>query len=188
MPPLLRSWITPFLLAACAAGLTGCGNGDSLARTFGFIHDAPDEFAVTTAAPLSMPPTFSLPPPKPGALRPQEQSEAARAQEALVPAMALGGPPPSTSAGQQALVQEAGPPAPADIRAEVDQQALQDRPSQSFWAKLRFWQTPDQPGIVVDAPKEAQRLRQNAALGESPDAGDTPIIQPKQRGWLQGIF
>jgi hypothetical protein len=188
MPHLLRSWTTPFLLAACAAWLAGCSDSQSVLRTFGFIHDAPDEFAVTTAAPLAMPPTFSLPPPKPGAARPQEQSEATRAQEALVPQTALGGPPPSSSPGQQALVQEAGPPAPADIRTEVDQEALKDRPSQSIWAKMRFWQTPDQPGIVVDAPKEAQRLRQNAALGASPDAGDTPIIQPKQRGWLQGIF
>ena len=33
-----------------------------------------------------------------------------------------------------------------------------------------------------------QRLRQNAALGQSPDIGDTPIIQPQKKGWLEGIF
>ena len=191
--PLIR-WTTPLLLAACAASLGGCdsGSGQSvgqqLGRTFGFIRDAPDEFTVTTRAPLAMPPTFALPPPTPGAQRPQEQSQASKAEEALVPQMALGGPPASNSAGQQALVQEAGPPVSNDIRAQVDAQALKDRPSESVWQKLRFWQTPPQPGIVVDPTKEAQRLRENSALGQSPETGNTPIVQPKQRGWLQGIF
>lgn len=175
------------MLATCAAALGGCG-GSSLGHTFGFIHDAPDEFTVTTRAPLAMPPTFSLPPPIPGASRPQEQSQASKAEEALVPQMALGGPPASNSPGQQALVQEAGPPVSNDIRTEVDQQALKDRPSESVWQKMRFWQTSQPSGIVVDPAKEAQRLRENSALGQSPENGNTPIVQPKQRGWLQGIF
>ena len=175
------------MLATCAAALGGCG-GSSLGHTFGFIHDAPDEFTVTTRAPLAMPPTFSLPPPIPGASRPQEQSQASKAEEALVPQMALGGPPASNSPGQQALVQEAGPPVSNDIRTEVDQQALKDRPSESIWQKMRFWRTPQPSGIVVDPAKEAQRLRENSALGQSPENGNTPIVQPKQRGWLQGIF
>jgi hypothetical protein len=57
-----------------------------------------------------------------------------------------------------------------------------------FVSKLLFWKTPEPPGIVVDPQKEAQRLRENAALGESPDSGDTPIIQPRKKGWLEGIF
>jgi hypothetical protein len=51
-----------------------------------------------------------------------------------------------------------------------------------------FWRPAPLPGIVVDPTKEAQRLRQNSALGQSPESGETPIIQPKPRGWLQGIF
>ncbi len=187
-----QSRTTPFLLACCAVALAGCASGDTFGekfgRTFGFIRDAPDEFTVTTRAPLAMPPTFSLPEPVPGAPRPMEQSEASKAEEALAPQMALGGPPAANSPGQQALVQQAGPPVPSDIRTEVDQEALKDRPSQSFWAKLRFWQTPPPPGIVVDPTKEAQRLRENSALGQSPETGETPIVQPTQRGWLQGIF
>lgn len=189
MLSLLNRWTAPLLLATAAAALSGCsGSGQSLGRTFGFVRDAPDEFTVTTRAPLAMPPAFSLPPPRPGAARPQEQSQASKAEEALVPQMALGGPPASNSPGQQALVQQAGPPPATDIRAEVDEQALKDRPSESFWQKLRFWQAPQQPGIVVDPTKEAQRLRENSALGQSPETGNTPIVQPKQRGWLQGIF
>ena len=110
------------------AVLAGC-SGDKFSRTLGFIHDAPDEFTVTTRAPLAMPTSFALPPPDPGATRPQEQSERTKAEQALVPQMALGGPPAGTSPGQQALVQAAGPPAAAGIRAEVDQEAQRDRPS-----------------------------------------------------------
>ena len=174
-------------LAACALVLAGC-SGEQFGRTLGFIHDAPDEFTVTTRAPLAMPPSYTLPLPMPGAIRPQEQSERAQAEQALVPQMALGAPDAAGSPGQQALVQDAGPPAPANIRTEVDQEALRERPSSGFVDKLMFWRTPSQPGIVVDPQKEAQRLRENSALGQSQETGDTPIVQPKTRGWLEGIF
>jgi Protein of unknown function (DUF3035) len=174
-------------LAVCAIVLVGC-NSDKLGRTFGFIRDAPDEFTVTTRAPLAMPPTFALPPPRPGAIRPQEQSEREKAEQVLVPQMALGTTPEDPSPGQQALVQAAGPPAPAGIRATVDQDALLAKPSEGFVDKLMFWRKPTPPGIVVDPQKEGQRLRENAALGQSQETGDTPIIQPKQQGWLEGIF
>jgi hypothetical protein len=45
-----------------------------------------------------------------------------------------------------------------------------------------FWRNPPPPGVVVDASKESKRLRENAALGDSPETGDTPIIQPKKSG------
>ncbi|MBS0559461.1 MAG: DUF3035 domain-containing protein [Proteobacteria bacterium] len=173
---------------AAATALAGCSQ--DLSRTFGFTHDAPDEFTVTTRAPLSMPPSYTLRPPRPGAPRPQEVSERQKAEQALVPEQALGAQsaPSAPSPGQEALLSQAGPAAPKDIRAEVDQEAAADAPGQSFTDKLLFWRTPPQPGIVVDPTKEAQRLRQNAALGRSVEDGDTPIIQPKQKGLLEGLF
>jgi len=175
------------LLAACTLALGGC-SGDQLGRNFGLIRDAPDEFSVTTRAPLAMPPTFALQPPRPGASRPQEESERQKAEQALVPQMALGTPPAEPSPGQQALVEAAGPPVPPGIRTAVDQAASKDQPSQGFVDKLMFWRKPAPPGIVVDAQKEGQRLRENAALGQSQETGDTPIIQPKKRAFLEGIF
>lgn len=173
------------VLAVCTA-LAGCG--DQIYRDLGLIHDAPDEFTVTTRAPLAMPPDFALPPPRPGAPRPQEQSEQQKAEQALVPQMALGTPPAANSAGQRALVQEAGPPVGPGIRSQVDAQSLQDRPHEGFFDKLMFWRDPLPPGIVVDPQKEAQRLRENSALGQSPEIGDTPIVQPRRKGWLEGLF
>jgi hypothetical protein len=174
-------------LAACGLAPGGC-SGDKFGRTFGFIRDAPDEFTVTTRAPLAMPPSYTLQPPTPGISRPQEQSERAKAEQALVPQMALGAPDAGGSPGQEALVQAAGPAPQPDIREEVDQDAALNRPSQGLVDKLMFWRKPPPPGIVVDPQREAQRLRENSALGQSQETGDTPIVQPKRRGLLEGLF
>ncbi len=51
-----------------------------------------------------------------------------------------------------------------------------------------FWQEAPRPGTVLDPEREARRLRENAALGRSPEEGETPIIQRRQRGLLDGLF
>ncbi len=175
--------------------LTGCGGvGDELTRTFGLTRDAPDEFQVTTRAPLSMPPDFQLRPPRPGAPRPQEQSERTAAEAALVPQAALGGEDApgdaagGVSAGQSALVQAAGPAAPADIRRKVDSDAALAATDTSLTDRLMFWKKQPPPGVVVDPQKESQRLRENAALGQNPEQGDTPIIQRKRAGLFDSLF
>jgi Protein of unknown function (DUF3035) len=177
-------------LTLAALVLAGCGSGMDLSRSFGLTRDAPDEFTVTTQVPLSMPPNFNVRPPDPGAPRPQQLSEQQQAQEALVPQIALNGPQTGApSTGQAALVQAAGPNAPANIRIEVDNEAAAAaNQNESFVDKVLFWRDAPPPGIVVDPQKEAQRIRENAALGRSQDSGDTPIIQPRKKGWLEGLF
>jgi hypothetical protein len=176
------------LLCGAALALAGCGN-ENLTRTFGLTRDAPDEFTVTTRAPLSMPPEFTLRPPRPGAARPQELSERQQAEQALVPQLAL-----ETSAnaamspGQQALVAAAGPSAPADIRNKVNEDAQLETANRSFTERLMFWQTPSDPSVVVDPTREAQRLRENAALGQDTRSGDTPIIKRKPKSLMDRIF
>jgi len=176
------------VLTGCSLLLAACDSSTDLSRTFGFSRDAPDEFSVTTRAPLSMPPDFSLRPPRPGAPRPMEESESRQAETALVPQAALTVGQGTESAGQEALVQEAGPPVTNAIRAQVDADARIDQANNGFVDRLLFWQRSSPQGIVVDPQKEAQRLRENAALGESPETGDTPIIQPRKKGWLEGLF
>lgn len=176
-------------LALAALVLAGC-SGTDLSRNFGFSRDAPDEYTVTTQVPLSMPPDFSVRPPEPGAPRPQQVSEQQQAEEVLAPQTALTGTPTGqVSPGQEALVQAAGPTPPANIRAQVNHEAvISAQQSESFVDKVMFWRTPPPPGIVVDPQKEAQRIKQNAALGRSQEQGDTPIIQPRQKGWLESLF
>lgn len=174
------------VMAITLLGLTAC-SGSNVLRDFGLTRDSPDEFTVTTRAPLSMPPDYTLHAPQPGAPRPQEQSAPASAEAALVP-QAVPGAGAAMSPGQQAIVNAAGPPAPADIRSQVDAQAALDAPGRSFVDRLMFWKSPPLPGTVVDPQQEAQRLRDNAALGQSENQGTTPIIQPKQENFLRSLF
>jgi hypothetical protein len=169
--------------------LAGC-SGDDLSRTFGMTRDAPDEFTVTTRAPLSMPPDFSLRPPQPGAPRPQEQSTTQSAQVTVAGSAGLTGPATtgSDSPGQDALLAAAGQPAPAGIRSLVDADAEKLASDHALSGRLLFWKPATPPGTAVDAQKEAERLRENAALGKGPDQGDTPVIQNKPKNFLDWLF
>ncbi len=168
----------PVLALSALALLAGCGS--DTARTFGFTRDAPDEFQVTTRAPLSMPPSLGeLPVPRPGASRPQEMTLRDQAEATLVPAAVLGQQTPSApSRGEMALLSQAGRPVDDSIRQQVDQESLRlDQTDRGLADRLMFWRKPDQPGVAVDARRESQRLRENAALGRDPTEGETPIIQ-----------
>jgi hypothetical protein len=175
------------ILPICLVGFALAGCSSDLSRTFGLTRDSPDEFQVTTRAPLSMPPTYALRPPRPGAARPQEQSAQDAAASALSPS-ALLAPVGTASPGQDSLVQQAGPPAPANIRDQLDIDAAENAPSHGFVDSLMFWRSNAPPGVVLDPQREAQRLRDNAALGVSAQQGDTAIIQPKKGGWLSNLF
>jgi hypothetical protein len=167
--------------------LSGC-SGDSLTRTFGLTRDAPDEFTVVTRAPLSMPPDFSMRPPLPGAPRPQDETSRSKAESALVPEAALGGSPVGVTPGQVALVRDAGGTTAPDIRQRVDQEARVATNNDSFVDKVLYWRKDDSQKAVVDPAAETKRLQQNSALGQSPVAGDTPIIKDKKSGWFQDLF
>lgn len=181
MKPALTALAATCLLAACGA---------ETARTIGLTRDAPDEFAVTTRAPLSMPPMIGqLPPPRPGASRPQEMAARDQAEAALAPGAMLGNPgrPAAPTTGERALLAQTGRGAPAGIRETVDAETTRlDRASRGVVDRVLFWQQPPEPGIPVDPQREAQRLRENAALGRDPGDGQTPIIQPQRRSWFSG--
>ena len=60
--------------------LSGCSD---FKRMVGIEKTSPDEFAVESRAPLTIPPDFDLRPPAPGAGRPQEVSSANKAKTAI---------------------------------------------------------------------------------------------------------
>lgn len=172
--------------------LAGCGQ--DTARSLGFLRDAPDEFRVSTRAPLSMPPDMSgLQPPRPGAPRPQERSARTEAEAVLVPSLALEDPRRAAratggSVGEVALLQSAGPAVTPDIRRRLDEESQRlDRPQRDVTDRLMFWRSPPQPGTVVDPTREVARIRENASLGLEASVGDTPIEQPAQRSLWQKL-
>lgn len=177
-------------LLVVAASLVGCG-GDT-ARTFGLQRDPPDEFVSARRAPLSLPPDYALRPPAPGAPRPQELTARDSGEAALLGVTAVAATPGSVSTGEQAFLASAGPPpqVPSDVlRRRVDEETRGlDQADRSFADRLIFWREPQPAGVAVDARAEQQRLRTNAALGQPAGTGDTPIIQRRRRGLLEGLF
>jgi hypothetical protein len=92
---------TAGLLVACTM-VVACGTTGSI---FGSNKKDQDELAVTRQAPLTVPPDFSLRPPKPGAPRPQEVDAQGQAIQAI---FGPGAQIPPKSAGEQALLERAG--------------------------------------------------------------------------------
>ncbi|MEE9432628.1 MAG: DUF3035 domain-containing protein [Sphingorhabdus sp.] len=88
------------ILAASALtalmALSACGSNGI------FDRDRPDEFAVSRAAPLAVPPDFALVPPQPGAAPTQGGNNQEQVLEAL-----FGGPAPR-SAAESAVISAAG--------------------------------------------------------------------------------
>ncbi|HEY1721372.1 MAG TPA: DUF3035 domain-containing protein [Magnetospirillaceae bacterium] len=177
--------------------LTGCG--EDTKRELGWEKTPPDEFEVTTRAPLSQPPDYDLRPPAPGAARPQEAATD-RAKKVLI--SSVGGSTANDkassgnsaldglSAGEGALIKKAGAEnATSAIRKQVDEEttALVEE-GNSFTDDILFWQKKPEPGEIIDPVKEQQRLEVNASLGKSATDGDSPQITRRQRGWLEGIF
>ena len=67
-------------VVACLALTVALGGCSNWKQTLGIEPVSPDEFAVESRAPLTIPPDYSLRPPEPGAARPQEASVASKAQ------------------------------------------------------------------------------------------------------------
>jgi hypothetical protein len=68
------------VVALCATALGGCSGLRAMA---GLQKKSPDEFAVTTKAPLVIPPDFNLRPPMPGAPPTNQLDPSSNAEQAL---------------------------------------------------------------------------------------------------------
>jgi hypothetical protein len=71
------------LAVASLCSMLLLGGCQSLRQMVGIDRTGPDEFAVESRAPLTIPPEFELRPPQLGAARPQEVSAAERARKAI---------------------------------------------------------------------------------------------------------
>lgn len=85
----------PLAVAAVATLLAGCGHQ-------GYDRARPNEFLVARQAPLVIPPDYSLAPPRPGAVRPQDTASNAQTLDALFGGTA------ARSASESATIGEAG--------------------------------------------------------------------------------
>jgi hypothetical protein len=143
-----------------ALSLSAC---ESTRETFDFSKKAPDEFSVTTRAPLEMPDDLNtLPPPRFGAPRPQENTATQQAREALF------GQSKTVSTeitqGEVLLLEKTGAAnVDANIRTIVDQETaeLAEQETSTFNKILgRVGRKTEAPASVIDPVKESERLKE----------------------------
>ena len=186
------AWAVTACAALALAALTGCGNTREM---LGLDKNTPDEFQVISRAPLSVPPDYALHIPEPGA---GQRGEGATAPQQAMAAITgtqaravseSGKPDVAMDPGEAALLKQLGANrAVPDIREIVNREnsaAVTENPG--FLDSLMFWRKPEDHSSVVDAPREAQRLRENAALGKPADTGETPTIQRRKKAWLEEL-
>jgi hypothetical protein len=179
-------------VAVAAVALAGC---DTLRNAAGMDKSAPDEFAVTTKAPLVIPPDYNLQPPRPGAV-PTNQVDPTEAAE-----NALFGNDPATVAAQlpntfsetekmvlaNAKVQNTDPQIRQNLASDYKNMVATD---DGFTKDILFWQKPKtDEGQALDADQEARKIDGKRA-GQAPAPGAAAPPPPKQedKGWFDGWF
>ncbi len=144
----------PSLALSGLAVLAAAGCSDTGVRHFGTAAAPGNEVRAMAPPPLSVPPSLSDRPRHRGA--PSDDQAVAVAPDT--------GETAPVSAGQDALLEAAGPSAPADIRRRVDQDQQIRHHDQAFTDQLLF----GQPGGTA--------------------AGQAPLIQSGSKSWLDSIF
>jgi hypothetical protein len=134
-----------FGLLLTVLALAGCGD-DAMTRNFGLARDSAPDTVAATQMPLSTPPSLALRPTRPGAPAPHQTSQTE---------------PVVGSAGQDALLQAAGPSATADIRQLINENSGMIDPGPEFTDRVMNW---------------------------SPPPGSSPLSQPAKKGWLSRLF
>lgn len=158
--------------------------------SLGLGRSTPDEFAVVDRPPLALPPDFSLRPPEPGAPRPQDVNTTQRASDILFAADNPGAAKPAAPAAatdiEKAVLALAGADkANPDIRTIIDHEAAEKVVGNRHLVDELLWWKKEQPdATMVDAPKEAERIKQAKEKGEPLDQTPTPVIEKQKTGWL----
>ncbi|MES2984258.1 MAG: DUF3035 domain-containing protein [Pseudomonadota bacterium] len=192
----------PLLLTAC--------DGGGVRETLGLNRDAPDEFTVVSRPPLSLPPEFSLRPPRPGE-PPRGTSADDQARSLLTgtpvkkqaepgdlvqptvdtAVMPVTSSEVATGAAASLLKRAGAADADESIRskltgeANTPQAANVEDNAPTLYDRLTG---ADKAEPVVDAAKETERLRENKGAGKPVNDGEVPVESTKPKSVLDRIF
>ena len=140
------------------AGVVAVAGCTDFKRSIGLEATMPDEFAVESRAPLTIPPDFDLRPPTPGAPRPQEKSADQQAKDVMA---------------------EAGPGEPgnkaSDFRLRRTEDGLPD-------IGARSGQAPDPNAAVADRSLSGKLLD----YGNTGD--DSAAVEKRETTPLKGVY
>ncbi|MGE0597191.1 MAG: DUF3035 domain-containing protein [Hyphomonadaceae bacterium] len=171
--------IAVMAVLAAAAAVSGC---QSLSNTFGANKNAPDEFRIVTAAPLTLPPDYSLRPPRPGDPRPQELAPDAEARAALFGSDTG----QNASPGERALVAGAGADAvDPNIRDQVDFEGSNVvHRNEEFANRVVEFQGSEAEAAAAQTDEQAaqRRLEEEEAIRRATGGGDV-VIERREQGF-----
>jgi hypothetical protein len=168
------------ILAVAAMALVGasaCTSG--VRQALGTERTAPDEFRVVTIAPLTVPPEYSLRPPAPGQLRPEDIFPDQQARRALFGDFSS----ENASRGEILLAARAGgAEANPNVRALIDgETAAVVRKNEGFADRLIFWRSETMvPAADRAAPIDVEEER--SRIAEVTGGGDVTIVRPRRSG------
>ncbi len=171
--------------------LSGCTSQKT--NVFAQEKASPDEFAVYSRAPLSLPPDFGLRPPRPGVTRPQTVMPRNEAKKALLKSSNPSTTPKSNKIREKILVDEtpgitallnnagvsnANPNIRALVNSETD--ALSNGEEGAIIDNILFWRKGDAglKGAIIDPAVENRRMRRKNAEGIAVD--ETPDVTKRQ--------
>jgi len=172
------------VLLLCAGSAAGCGG---LREAAGLSKKSPDEFAVSTKAPLIIPPDFNLRPPSPGAPPANTLDPASNAQAALFnnadPQTVANNMTGNYTGGEKMLLANAGVQnADPGVRSKLnfDRRSLQQA-DRSFTDRVLGTGATADTGRPVNADAEVNR---NSASGRA--GGRAAATPPKEKsgGWF----
>ncbi len=173
------------LLLSCLLGTVALTACSKTKEQFDFSKKAPDEFAVVKRAPLEMPPSYQIRPPRPGQARPQEDTAIDEAKQAVFGPETLTGASTGTkepmSQGESILLQKTGVDLTApDIREIIDSETRtmneEEKPTVDRIFGSVTGKKYEAPAEVVNAKKESERIQTNIEQGKSVSDGATPTV------------
>lgn len=180
------------LVAASSIVLAACSTGGNVKETLGLSRKAPDEFRVYARPPLTIPPEFALRPPGTATDAQTMVPAHVQAQEAVLesgnepakPKKKKSAAATASSADTQFLKRAGAEGATSNVRAAIEGEKDMDIAVKDD----RYLLNPaagSEP--IVDAKKEADRLKQNKAAGKAATEGETPVVQSKEKGILGSL-
>ena len=198
----MKYW--PYIVALSALSLSACGSS-TVKDTLGLTRSAPDEFRVVSRPPLSVPPQFTLRPPSNGSDVPGQKSASDQAESLVMGGKAVDTAVEPVSvkdtskrktvdnkasgAESQFLKNAGADKADPKIRDSLveEQYSIEDKKDKSSWWDVIPADT-DKKEPLVDAKKEADRIKKNDQEGEPVVKGETPEVKDKDTGVLGKIF
>lgn len=161
---------------------SGCS---TIARAAGATKTTPNEFNITTKAPLVVPPEYNLRPPQAGEYRPEEAYSSRVAREALLGDIDDAEP----SEGEVVLMSQAGVArANPEIRVAIDGQNRVEKKPSGFSDRVMGWRdggyTPLPGAAPLDPETEQRRLESVVA---ATGGGDVTIQRKPSGSKLPGL-